>query len=163
MPKQKEAKKTRAKCLIILDPLVGLQKGDELSYINTQGERIICPWEVKMVTPQLTDPERQKARQGYRKEYMKKPKTIAKVKARMADPEVIAKRKVYAEREDVKKRKKELAARARAIRRALKETQPENYELLKLKVENALRQNAEWVESHVSDGTEAAEGSLSSD
>lgn len=163
MVKQKEAKKSRAKSYIVINPDVGLMKGYELSFVTNGGERIICPWEHRIMTPQLTDPERQKARQGYRKEYMKKPKTIAKVKARMADPEVIAKRKVYAEREDVKRRKKELAARARAIRRALKETQPENYELLKLKVEEALRQNAEWVESHVSDGAGAAEGSLSSD
>lgn len=161
MTKQKEAKKSRAKPYILINPETGIQKGDEISFINDRGERIICPWELKMITPHLTEPERLKARQGYRKEYMKKPKTIAKVKARMADPDVIAKRKVYAEREDVKKRKKELAARARAIRRALKETQPENYELLKLKVENALRQNAEWVESHVSDGAGAAEGSQS--
>jgi hypothetical protein len=48
----------------------------------------------------------------------------------------------------VKQRKKELAARARMIKRHLKETQPENYESIKKLVEMEIAKNNPWIEAH---------------
>ena len=132
--------------MILVTPPENLHPDAELS-ITIDGERLVCPWELRMAVPQLTPEEKERARRAYRREYMKKPDTIAKVRERMSRPEVIAKRKEYAERPEVKARKKELAARARAIKRALKETQPDTYESLKKKVEEEMKLTREWMEA----------------
>lgn len=141
---KRTVKRARARSSILIDSEVGLQKGDELSFINSKGERIICPWEVRTVTPQLTKAEKEKARRLYRQEYMKKPETIEKLKERSKDPLVVQKKKEYADRLDVKMRKKELAAKSRAIRRAFKENDPEKYAELQKRVEEALYEN-KWM------------------
>ncbi len=141
---KKTVKRARAKISVVFSPPPDLQKGNELSFINKEGERIICPWEIRPVTFQLTKDEKEKARRIYRKEYMKKPETVAKLAERMRNPEVIQKKKDYAERKEVKERKKQLATRARAIRRVLKETDPEKYAELQRRVEEALLENARF-------------------
>lgn len=177
---RKESKGTRAKLLILVNPPKEVQKGDELSILTRDGERIVCPWELRLATTQMTHEEKEKARRKNRQDYMKKPATIEKMKERMSDPKTIAKRKEYAEREDVKERKKVLAARARAIRKELKESQPDNYALLQKKVEEDMKRgnalhyiynNANNVYPHgpifkydimnVSHGTGSAESSQS--
>lgn len=144
--KEKREKKARAKLMILATPPPELPMDSILS-MEVHGERIVIPWELRMAIPQMTPQEREKARRAYRREYMKKPETIAKVRERMSKPEVIAKRKEYAERPEVKARKKELAARARAIKRALKELQPDNYESLRKKVEEEMRHAQMWDEN----------------
>ncbi len=139
---KKSAKRTRAiKAILIHADLP--DSGCELFTIHN-GEKLIIPWEVRTVTPQLTKEEKEKANRIYRKEYSKKPAVMMRNRERAQDPNIIAKKKEYAEREDVKLRKKELAARARAVRRVLKETQPENYANLQQKVIEALEANKDF-------------------
>lgn len=75
-----------------------------------------------------TKEEKDARRRFYRQEYMKRPAVVEKLKKRLADPETIAARKRYAEREDVKKRKKELAKQNREIPAKLKKKAPKLYQ-----------------------------------
>lgn len=82
-----------------------------------------------------TKEEKDRAKRLYRKEYSKRPLVQEKIKARLSNPEVIAKRKAYSEREDVKKRKKEIAARNRMIRNVLKYENSDLYKEIVNKIE----------------------------
>ncbi len=97
------------------DDLVDL---DNLEYLPFQ----LCPIRCKM-----TKEEKDLKRRLYRKEYMQRPSTRERITKRLADPEVIAKRKEYAAREDVQRKKKENAKRQRQIRRIIQERSPELY------------------------------------
>ncbi len=140
----KKEKKTRAQIFLLISPPPGLHNDTKISSV-IDGEIVNLPWEMRLATPQMTMIEKDKTRRMYRKEYMKKPSTIEKVRERMNNPTVIQKRKEYSERPEVKLRKKELAARSRAIRRELKESQPENYESIRRKIEEELSKNEEFV------------------
>lgn len=72
--------------------------------------------------------EKDENRRQYRKEYMTRPKVQAKLKERLADPEVIKKRALYANREETKQRKKDLSSYSRKIRRELIKNNPELYD-----------------------------------
>jgi hypothetical protein len=88
--KVKGEKKTRAKLSVLISPPVGLKMDHEFS-VQIDGERIVCPWELRLAVPQLTDEEREKSRRIYRKEYMRRPETVAAVKERMSNPETVKK------------------------------------------------------------------------
>lgn len=89
-----------------------------------------CPFEIRQIRWAKTDKEKKAARRNYRKEYIKRPRVAAAIKQRLSDPETQRKRKEYANREDVKQRKKELSARKRAIGKLLKEEEEELYRRL---------------------------------
>jgi hypothetical protein len=83
--------------------------------------------EIRKIIVCKSKKEKDEKRRAYRRDYMKRPHVQEKVKKRMSDPEVIMKRKHYADREDVKERKRILAAKARKIKNLLKEKNPELY------------------------------------
>jgi len=93
---------------------------------------------IRDVIIKQTDAEKERKRREYRREYMKRPAVQERVREKLNRPEVIARRKAYAEREDVKLRKQELAARSRKIRRVLKEEEPIYWAKICDKVENNL-------------------------
>lgn len=108
-----------------------------LQILGDSGLFMEVPFEIRPVKMIKTPEEKKKARRLYRKEYVTRPAVQEKIKHRLNDPESLQKRQQYAERADVKQRKKELAARARAIRKALKEEQPEIYATLLSKVSHS--------------------------
>lgn len=71
--------------------------------------------------------EKMKNRRMYRKEYMKRPKTIEKLREKLKDPRVIAERQQYANKPEVKERKKLLTKRARILKKIIKEKHPDIY------------------------------------
>lgn len=79
------------------------------------------------ITIKKTKEEQIAHRRAYRKKYSRRPHVIAKTRKRLEDPDKKAKRKEYANRESVKKRKQELAALGRSVRRKMKEEMPEVY------------------------------------
>ncbi len=82
--------------------------------------------------------EKAEKRRAYRKDYMKKPKTIAKIAARLADPSVAKKRKEYSKDPEVMERKRKSAKKQRAMGRLLKQEKPEVYRALLEKVDKQL-------------------------
>lgn len=101
-----------------------------VTYFTADGGIMEIPIEARAVKLMKTDEEKRKDRRKYRKEYMSRPINQDKLKKRLADPDVIAKRKEYASREDVKIRKQQLAARNRSVRQLLKEKEPDLYRQL---------------------------------
>ena len=98
---------------------------------NSDGTMIKVPsFQVGDIKLKKTALDKKREKTAYRQAYMKRPHVQAKVRARLNDPTNIAKRKAYAQREDVKLRKKELAARARLVRRELKQNHPDLYQQL---------------------------------
>ncbi len=71
--------------------------------------------------------EKAERRRLYRKEYVKRPQVAEKVRNRLADPATREARRRYAERADVKLRKKELAKQNREIPAKLKRKAPKLY------------------------------------
>lgn len=67
-------------------------------------------------------------RRKYRRAYTKRPHVVLKSKARREDPVRKEKIREYANKPEVKKRKQELAALGRAVRRKIKEDMPDVYE-----------------------------------
>lgn len=106
-------------------------------FINEFGENVEVQVEKRPVKLLKTLQEKNEARRQYRKEYMSRPDVQVKVKKRMNDPLLIEKRKEYAARDDVKKRKQELAARSRSIKRILKEREPTLYYNLLTEISSA--------------------------
>lgn len=105
--------------------------GDYLFYAgNNKGAKEINFKLVGDVTVRKTELEKKTHRQSYRKLYSRRPHVQLKARLRLADPEKAAKRKEYANLPKVKKRKQELAALGRAVRRKMKETHPQLYSQL---------------------------------
>ena len=71
--------------------------------------------------------EKEDTRRKYRRAYAQRADVRDKINKRLSNPDIIAKRKEYASRPDVKLRKQQLAGRARAIKRLLKEKEPKLY------------------------------------
>ncbi len=74
-----------------------------------------------------TPEEKEERRRLYRQKYMKRPNVVEKLRKRLADPQTIKARKEYAERPQVKERKKQLAKQNREIPAKLKNKAPELY------------------------------------
>ncbi len=92
----------------------------------------------KISTIKIVQSEEEKLQKKrlYRKEYTKRPHVQEKSKIRLQKPDVIEARKRYADREDVKERKKVLSAAARAMNKKLKEEYPDiHYKLLNETIE----------------------------
>lgn len=98
-----------------------------LFFVNENGDNVEVQVQKRPVKLLKTQEEKNLAKRLYRKEYMARPEVQCKIKKRMNDPILIEKRKEYAARDDVKKRKQELAARSRSIKRILKEREPQMY------------------------------------
>jgi hypothetical protein len=149
MPKQekkeKKERKSRAQQRVLLKLPEGFSLENKDLFYQEDTERFVVPWEVRVVTVQMTPEERRAQRRRSRQEYMRKPDVIAKNKARMANPEVIAKKKQYASREDIKQRKKLLSAKNRKMKHLLREMNPELYQALDKEVIEKLRQHEKWA------------------
>jgi hypothetical protein len=74
-----------------------------------------------------TKEEKEERRRLYRQKYMKRPHVLEKLKKRLADPAVVKARKEYAEKPEVKERKKNNAKRNREIPSKLKKLAPAIY------------------------------------
>lgn len=146
MPKQdKKERKSRAVQKVLLKLPEDFDLAGKEIFLNLDGEKVVCPWEVRMVIPQLTRDEKDRQRRLSRSAYMRKPETVEKMKERMSRPDVIAKKKAYAEKPEVKLRKKMLAARSRKIRKEMKERDPEHYKQIEREVEEELRKTEKWI------------------
>lgn len=75
-----------------------------------------------------TKEEQAEKRRQYRKEYMNRPINKEKMNQKLQDPEVIAKRRAYAEQDYVKERKKLQNKRSREVKRKLKLMDAKLYE-----------------------------------
>lgn len=84
-------------------------------------------FELREVFVKKNDDELKQHRHLYRKDYAKRPHVKEKTRKRLQDPEVIIKRKMYSEQDDVKQRKKDLAKVNRIVRNKLKEKDPVLY------------------------------------
>lgn len=88
-------------------------------------------YELREVFVKKNKDELTQHRRVYRKDYAKRPYVRESTKKRLEDPEVIAKRKNYSAREEVKQRKMALAKVNRIIRNKLKEKDPDLYVALR--------------------------------
>lgn len=95
------------------------------------------PHMVREVRIKKTPQEKAETRRLFRREYIRLPYVQETLKKRLSDPTVIAKRKEYAEREDVKQHKKDLAKQQRQIRKHLKDKAPQLYEEILKEVKQA--------------------------
>lgn len=120
----------------VYDPEVGYLMPDltnlKVNHIVLKNFKI-CDVRIKK-TPE----EKAEKRRHYRREYMKKPKTIEKLKARLLDPVIAKQRKEYAMSPEVMERKRQSAKKQRAIGRILKHEKPEIYRTLVEKAEKLL-------------------------
>ena len=91
-----------------------------------------------------TEEEKIAAKRVYRRKYAHKESTRAKMLEKAKNPDRIAKRKAYAAKPEVKKRKQELAALNRSVRRKMKEELPHMYNKL---VEDIIAQKEEQENS----------------
>lgn len=98
-----------------------------IHYFDENNEIVQVPVETRPVKFLKTEAEKEEHKRLYRKEYQTRPHVQEKIKQRMNDPAEQEKRLAYAKREDVKKRKQELASRTRIINRLLKQKNPELY------------------------------------
>lgn len=107
----------------------------EICYRLTNTQDFI-PLTHKIVEVRLkkTEEEKEIAKKAYRKAYAAKADVKQKIAERLKKPEVIKKRKEYASKASVKLRKKELAARARKIRKTLKANYRDIYDEITEKV-----------------------------
>jgi hypothetical protein len=116
---------------LIVEPPAGFNpKTDSLFYASEKVGALEVPFKLQKIKPLKSREEIRAKRREYRRQYSQRPEVQAKIKKRLSDPNVIAKRKEYSERKEVKERKKQLALRARQIKSKLKETYPEIYEEL---------------------------------
>jgi len=99
--------------------------------IDVEGAQFQFPYEVRLCKLKRTEEEKRKARRNYTKEYIRRPEVKAKIHARMNDPEKIKARKLYAAKEEVKTRKRQLNALKRVINNKIKEEHPELYDDIK--------------------------------
>jgi hypothetical protein len=143
--KPKKERKSRAQQRVLLKLPEDFSLEGANLFIQSGEDRLVVPWEVRVVTVQMTPEERRAQRRRSRQEYMRKPDVIAKNKARMANPEVIAKKKQYASREDIKQRKKLHSAKARKLKHLLREMNPELYQALDKEVLEKLKQSEKWA------------------
>lgn len=123
-------KNTTARKIVVNIPEGLSPNAKTLQVLGDTGIFMECPYEIRDVIIKKSEQEKKYARRAYRKDYVTRPIVQEKIKQRLNDPETIKKRKEYAEREEVKQRKKELAARARQVRKLLKEEEPETYNRL---------------------------------
>lgn len=121
--------------MIVAEVPSTIKTSDLQLYYNVNGYYHPLPYSIRNVKYLQSKEEKESKRRLYRREYMKKPHVQEKIKARLNDPEVKKKRKEYSERSDVKERKKELSSKARAIRKLLKERDPEYYNELLIHVD----------------------------
>lgn len=85
-------------------------------------------WKVGPIKQLKTQKEKDLKRKEYRKLYMKRADVMEKTKIRLQDPEVVKKRKEYAELPRVKEQKKRLSSYSRKIRKELKQNNPALYD-----------------------------------
>jgi len=102
----------------------------QYSLVNCLDKWENLPYSVRRIKLLKTPAEIEARKKRYRKEYSKREKVRAKAEARAKDPAEIKRRKDYAARDDVKKRKREQSTQARAIKRMLKKMKPDLYEKL---------------------------------
>lgn len=114
--------------IVIKPPSEDFPKQGIARFDITPGVPLELPFELKLVKPKRTDAEKAEHRRLYRKEYVSRPDVRAKILKKMSDPEIQRKRKEYGMREEVKLRKKVLAARTRALKRELKMQNPQLYQ-----------------------------------
>lgn len=84
-----------------------------------KGERVLLKPETSLIKEQ---------RKAYRREYRNRPESIRKREEKNKDPDVIQKRKLYCQKEEVKKRKRFLALQKKTIVKLAKEENPALYE-----------------------------------
>lgn len=112
-----------------------LPENGVLNYCH-EDQMIPLLFEIRQCKLKRTDEEKRLARSLYTKEYTTRPNVQEKIRARLADPAHVQRRKEYAARPEVKERKKECSRRNREIRRRLKEEQPRLYSELAQKVQS---------------------------
>jgi hypothetical protein len=90
-------------------------------------EYIPIVYEASRVVIKLSEAEKIQKKAEYRKAYNQRPEVVAKHQLARNDPVKIAERKAYAKREDVKKRKAQLAQAKRDYLRQLKQNPDSSY------------------------------------
>lgn len=114
--------------IVVAPPREDFPKRGNFTYVDGNGVTLDLPFELKFVKVKRTSEEKAEHRRLYRQEYVKRPAVRAKIMAKLEDPEIQQKRKEYGMREEVKLRKKVLAARTRALKRELKLQNPQLYQ-----------------------------------
>jgi len=114
--------------VVIKPPSDEFPRQGKVTFCSADGELLELPFEIKLVKVKRTDQEKAEHRRLYRQEYVTRPAVREKIKAKLSDPEIQRKRKEYGLREEVKMRKKVLAARTRALKRELKMQNPQLYQ-----------------------------------
>lgn len=117
---------------------------------NSDGEIIPIEEKPKISAIKMikSDEEKLKRRRIYRQQYTKRPDVRAKIKKRLNDPKVIEARKAYAEKPEVKLRKKQLSAASRALKKKLKEEYPTIHDSLITEVIKEREQKENSPEFH---------------
>ena len=114
--------------IVITPPGEDFPRRGHVTYCNALGELLEMPYEIKAVKMKRTAEEKAEHRRKYRAEYVSRPHVREKIKSKLTDPVIQQKRKEYGMREEVKLRKKVLAARTRALKRELKMQNPQLYQ-----------------------------------
>lgn len=120
--------------IVITPPSDNFPRRGHVTYCETDGQLLELPFEIKAVKLKRTPEEKAEHRRIYRQEYVNRPHVREKIKAKLSDPITQQKRKEYGMKEEVKMRKKVLAARTRALKRELKNQNPELYHDLMARV-----------------------------
>jgi hypothetical protein len=110
-----------------------------LTCFTEDGKPVILDYKLAKVRVKKTDEEIKQAKRTYRREYARRPQVKERIKKRLENPESKEKRLRYASKEEVKERKKFLAARNRKIRNELKRLDPELYRDLEKDVTESMR------------------------
>lgn len=114
--------------IVITPPTENFPRIGSLTFCGEDGQLLDLSFEIKTVKLKRTVAEKAEHRRLYRQEYVNRPHVRDKIKAKLTDPAIQLKRKEYGMREEVKMRKKVLAARTRALKRELKMQNPQLYQ-----------------------------------
>lgn len=114
--------------IVISPPSENFPRIGNVIFCGDDGQLLDLSFEIKTVKLKSTAAEKAERRRLYRLEYVNRPHVKDKIKAKLTDPVIQKKRKEYGMREEVKMRKKVLAARTRALKRELKMQNPQLYQ-----------------------------------
>lgn len=128
---------------IVITPPANFNPSSDFFFLSSSEEGAVeLPYKLCRVRQLKTAEEIKATRRAYRKEYARRPYVQEKIKARLNNPEVIARRKAYSERPDVKARKQILASRARAVKNRLKEQNPLLYNQIVNSIDLSARESS---------------------
>lgn len=122
----------------------------EKTTIMVNGEKVSNLMVADVIVPQTASEKRAKKRL-YRTSYMSKPEVKARVEKRKHDPKLLAEKKEYSSRPEVKERKKMLSWQNRMVGRVFKQEYPELRERILAKVVNDLLLKASNPEEMVTE------------